>query len=439
MESTSAATPHDDDGSADGHAWARPAIPAPSAPVREAPPAVPAVSPPLPEMDWSVRRDRGLDYTPALASPPARGEGRAPRWRGAALLALAAALVSGVTGGVIGALLAGDGQSNNAPIATSANGPAAQLSVEQTSAITEVAGRTRPSIVRIVSSRAVAGGTGRDIGSGVVIDAQGTIVTNQHVIAGTEQLRVMVNGEERSAIVVGHDFPFTDVAVLRTTPGGLVAAEIGDSERLTLGESVVAIGNPLGELDGSVSTGVVSGLKRQRVFDNVLQEDLIQTDAALNQGNSGGGLFNLRGQFVGMPTALIRASARGAPVEGIGFALPSNRVLSIARRIIEANGSIARPDLGIEHLDLTPEVASRFPRIGLEDGAVVVTVAPGGPANAVGIVAGDVITSVGGQAVSRQRPLLNAIMDLPPGQPVRVVLNRGGRIIEAEVRLGRRS
>ena len=149
-------------------------------------------------------------------------------------------------------------------------------------------------------------------------------------------------------------------------------------------------------------------------------------------------LVNLEGQFVGMPTAVLRQSRSGAPVEGIAFALPSNRVLEIANAIIRNGGSPIRPTLGLEHLDISDEVTARIPRLAVQDGAVVISVAKGGPAEAAKIEAGDILTSVGGIAVTRNAPLLNALAKLSPEQAVKVVLNRQGKIIEAEVRLGKR-
>jgi S1-C subfamily serine protease len=158
----------------------------------------------------------------------------------------------------------------------------------------------------------------------------------------------------------------------------------------------------------------------------------------MNQGNSGGALLNLLGQFVGMPTSVLRQTRSGAPVEGIGFALPSDRLMAIALRIISEGRSYPRPTMGLEHLDLTPELVARF-RVGIDQGALVTEVAAGSPAAAAGIARGDVITKIGDTPVDRDNPFLNAMGLYSPGQSVRVVLNRNGRIIEAEVRLGTRS
>ena len=352
------------------------------------------------------------------------------------MIAGLAALVGGTVAGGVVVFLAGDGDADGGVTPRDVQA----LTVEQTSAVSEAALKARPSVVRIESTKRTNGGNEQDIGSGVVLDDIGHVVTNAHVVLNTDSLRVILaDGTERPAVLVGHDSPFSDIAVLQIGPGQITPIEPGDSEALKLGESVVAIGNPLAEFDGSVSVGVVSGLNRIRMFDSVRQDDLIQTDAAVNNGNSGGALVNLRGQFIGMPTAIIRQSRSGSDVEGIAFALPSNRVLDIARRIIETGGQYPRPSLQLEHLDLSPEVLSQIGRQAVREGAFVGTVARGGVAEEAGIEPGDIITRIGDVEVNSAMPLLNALMSFEPGQEARVVLNRDGRIIEAEVRLAKRS
>jgi 2-alkenal reductase len=314
------------------------------------------------------------------------------------------------------------------------------VTVQQTSAVAEAAARGRASVVKITSTRRTQSGTEQDVGSGVVIDGQGHIVTNAHVVLGTETLKVFLpDGTEQAAILVGHDSPFTDLAVLQVGPGKAVPLEIGDSAALAPGETVVAVGNPLAEFEGSVSAGVVSGLNRKRTMEGVRQDDLIQTDAALNNGNSGGALLNLKGQFVGMPTFVVRQARSSVPVEGIGFAIPASRVMEIARGIIAAGGPLPRPSLGMDHLDLTPDVSDRLSRVAVDHGALVRAVTQGGPGAAAGIQAGDVITRLAGEEISQDVPLFNVLMRLNAGQTVPVVLNRAGRIIEVEVRLGKRA
>lgn len=394
-------------------------------------------------------RDRravdGLDWRdPAPPSPPPPGAvtplpppPAAARLPMIALVAVASALVGGlIAGGAV--LLFGDDDLDT-PDAAAPSGPQV-TTIEQTSAITEVAERVRPSIVRLESTRESDGRTVQDVGSGVLLDAEGHVLTNAHVVLGTQTLQaVLADGSERPAILVGHDFPYTDLAVVQIGPANLAPIDVGDSAALKLGETVIAIGNPLAEFDGSVTAGIVSGLNRVRTFDGVVQPDLIQTDAAINSGNSGGALLNLRGQFIGMPTSVIRQASSGATVEGIAFALPSNRILTIARGIIANSGNYPRATLAIDTVNITPDVLTTNPRLAASQGALVTGVPSGGAAANAGIVAGDIITRIGDLDITTDRPLLNAIMEQPPGGRVPVVLNRGGRIIETEVQLDTRA
>ncbi|MCC6959568.1 MAG: trypsin-like peptidase domain-containing protein [Dehalococcoidia bacterium] len=341
-------------------------------------------------------------------------------------------------GGLIGGLTVTRFERQEA--AQPAGSPSRAVTIEQTSAIAEAAAAARPSVVRIESTKRSAGGVEQDVGSGVVLDHEGHIITNAHVVLGTDSLKVVLSdGSERGAILLGHDSPFTDIAVLQIAPGNLTPIETGDSDVLKLGESVIAIGNPLAEFDGSVSVGVVSGLRRVRTFDGVRQEDLIQTDAAVNNGNSGGALVNLQGQFVGMPTAVLRVNRGGADVEGIAFALPANRLLAIAKGIIESGGLYPRPSLQLAHQDITPEVLARFNRLPATEGALVLALSPNGSGDRAGIQPGDIISSINGQVVGSESPLLNVLGGFAPGDTVKVVLNRNGRIIETEVQLALRS
>lgn len=409
--------------------WER-RFPAPLDAGSEAAPAPAAGQPP--------RREVTPEHPPSGAQPGAAQGGRSrPGPLALAGMVLGAAILGGLVGGVVATALL---ERSDEDAGAAGGSTAAVLTVEQTSAIAEVAAAARPGVVRIESIKSTPAGKEQDIGSGVVLDEAGHIVTNAHVVIGTDSLKVVLaDGTERPAVLVGHDFPFSDVAVLQIGPGGLTPIPAGDSAALRLGETVVAIGNPLAEFDGSVSVGVVSGLDRVRVFDGVRQADLIQTDAAVNNGNSGGALLNLSGQFVGMPTAVLRQSRSGSTVEGIAFALPANRVLQVANQIIANGGPIERPSLGLEHIEITAENSSRLPRTAVHEGAMVAAVAPGGPAAEAGIRVGDVITTIGDAAVDRSNPLYNALMTHAPGDTVRVVLNRNGRIIEVEVRLAKRS
>ena len=407
--------------------------PDPPAPTRWTPPPSWTASGPA-----NSRRPETVDPPSPPPPTPSVSTARRPGTRIAVtLVAGLSALVGGVVAGGLVLFFSDDAVQD-----TSTEIPAGQqsLSVEQTSAIADAAARARPSVVRIESTRLVAGGSEQDVGSGVVLDAEGHVITNAHVVLGTDTLKVILqDGTERPAVVIGHDYPFTDVAVLQIGPGKLTPIEPGNSQALRLGESVLAIGNPLAEFDGSVSIGVISGLDRVRVFDGVRQSDLIQTDAAVNPGNSGGALVNIQGQFVGMPTAVVRQTRAGSTAEGLAFALPASRVLLIAQGIIRAGGTYPRPSLDAEHVDLTPEVLARLSRSTVREGALIAAVTPGGAAATAGIIPGDIVTRIGDSAITTASPLLNAIMPYQPGDSAKVVLNRNGRIIETEVRFAQRS
>lgn len=390
--------------------------------------------------DWSARRapdplePTPRDEIPQRAAPPPRASRWSPfAWAGGG------ALLGGITAGVLVAALLPADDTDNA-LGRGGSGSTTTLTLKQDDAIIQVAAKARPAIVRIESSRRTAEGIVSDVGSGVVLDNQGHVLTNAHVVLNTETLKVfLADGTERPAVIVGHDAPFSDIAVLQIGPTGLSPIEVGDSGALVLGQGVIAIGNPLAEFDGSVTFGIVSGVNRSRVVDGVRQDDLIQTDAAVNSGNSGGALLNLQGQLVGIPTIVIRQTRNAQPVEGIAFAIPSNRAMDIARAIIATNADFARPALGIEHLDITDGLAGRFSRLPVSQGAVVATVTAGGPAAQAGIAVGDVITRIGDHEVDADHPFLNGLMAYKPGDTVKVVLNRNGRIIEADVRLATRS
>ncbi|MBI2765007.1 MAG: trypsin-like peptidase domain-containing protein [Chloroflexi bacterium] len=399
-------------------------------------------------LDWGLPppvegHERPAPLPPRLVPGPEEPRPRAqtpvaPGMLRYGIVAGGAALLGGLVAAFAVAAVDGDG-GGGATAGQTATAPQ-PLTVQQTSAIADVAAKARPGVIKIESTRRNGSTVEQDVGSGVVIDTQGHVITNAHVVLGTETLRaIMPDGSSRPAILLGHDYPFTDLAVLQIGPGQLSPIEIGDSGALVLGETVIAIGNPLAEFEGSVTVGVVSGLNRKRVYDGVNQDDLIQTDAALNNGNSGGALLNLRGQFIGMPTSVLRQVGSGQPVEGIGFALPSNRVMAVAQGIIAAGGQYPRPSLGLDHVDISPDLMARGQRLATDKGALVTRVAPAGPSSAAGIVSGDIITKVGDQDVGGDALLLNVLESFEPGQTVKVVLNRNGKIIETEVRLAKRS
>ena len=243
----------------------------------------------------------------------------------------------------------------------------------------------------------------QSLGSGVIIDSEsGYVVTNHHVIENADQIRVRLDdGRSFEAKVVGAD-PEADVAVIQIPAQGLKAIKLGDSDSLRVGDFVVAIGNPFG-LSQTATSGIVSALGRSGLGIEGY-EDFIQTDASINQGNSGGALVNLRGELIGVNTAIL---ARGGGNVGIGFAIPVNMVVSLTAQIIEF-GEVRRGRLGVHIQDLTPELAQAF---GVEagSGALISKVMPDSAAKAADLREGDVITMVNGRAIKGATELRNVI------------------------------
>jgi len=258
------------------------------------------------------------------------------------------------------------------------------------------------------------------LGSGFIISADGVVVTNNHVIETADSIEVILqNGRRLEARVVGRD-PATDIAVLRVAAGApLPFVNLGDSETARVGDIVLAIGNPFG-LGGSLSVGVVSA--RNRDIDAGRYDNFIQTDAAINQGNSGGPLFNMAGDVIGVNTAILSAS--GASV-GIGFATPTSIVRPVVDQILSF-GETRRGWLGVRLSNLTPELAERAGWSG-EGGAVVTRLTPNGPAQRAGLRIGDVVLRFGGRDVIDSRALTRMVGESAVGSSVEIELMREGR------------
>lgn len=263
--------------------------------------------------------------------------------------------------------------------------------------------------------------TEQSLGSGVVIDGKrGYIITNQHVIDKADEIAVNLHdGRTLKAILVGAD-PETDIAVLKVENGELASLPMSDSDKLQVGDFVVAIGNPFG-LGQTVTSGIISALGRSGLGIEGY-EDFIQTDASINPGNSGGALVNLRGELVGINTAILSKSGGNV---GIGFAIPINMVRDIMQQLIE-HGEVRRGSMGAAAQDLTPELAAAF---GLDrhQGAVVTEVSKGTPADKAGLNAGDVITHINGRPVKDASDVRTRIGLLRIGEKVEMRVLRNGK------------
>ncbi|MDF9393568.1 MULTISPECIES: DegQ family serine endoprotease [Methylococcus] len=266
------------------------------------------------------------------------------------------------------------------------------------------------------------------LGSGVIVDARrGYILTNNHVIDKADEISVTLrDGRQLSAKLVGAD-PESDLAVIKVEPKNLTELPIGDSSQLEVGDFVIAIGNPFG-LGQTVTSGIVSALGRSGLGIEGY-EDFIQTDASINPGNSGGALINLRGELVGVNTAIIAPTGGNV---GIGFAIPSNMAASIMTQLVE-KGEIRRGQIGITIQDLTPDLAQAF---GLDQnqGAVITGVQKDSPAASSGLEAGDIVLSINDRPVRNSADVRNTIGLLPIGEEVRVeVMHKGARVVREVV------
>jgi 2-alkenal reductase len=273
-------------------------------------------------------------------------------------------------------------------------------------------------------------------GSGVIISPEGYILTNNHVVEDTQQVSIILSdGTELPAQVVNTE-PFADLAVLKAEGEMPAVARLGNSDRLKPGETVIAIGSPLGDFKNSVTVGVVSATGRTLETNKGYQmEDLIQTDAAINQGNSGGPLVNLAGEVIGINTLVVRGGGFGSTIaEGLGFAIPSNTARIISEQII-AKGYFARPYLGVRWQAITPSIALRY-RLPVEWGAYISYVQPQSPADRGGLQAGDIIVRIGQDVISENTSFVNALFDHQPGEEVVIEIVRGNRSLEVTVTLG---
>jgi len=273
-------------------------------------------------------------------------------------------------------------------------------------------------------------------GSGVIISEQGYILTNNHVVENTIEVSVIfADGREEPAEVMGGDI-FSDIAVLKVGGKMPAVAPIGNSDALKPGETAIAIGSPLGDFKNTVTVGVISGVGRSiDVSENYQMEGLIQTDAAINQGNSGGPLVNLAGEVIGINTLIVRGGGYGSAVaEGLGFAIPANTVQAISQQLIE-KGYVAYPYLGVRWQWITPNIAYRY-GLPVEAGAYVSAVSPGSPAAVAGLTAGDIIIQIGDQSLSDDNPFINILYDFAAGDTTILEFMRGQETLEVQVTFG---
>jgi S1-C subfamily serine protease len=419
--------------------------------------------PPEPRPEWSRHAD-AASTAPAPATPerwyepaaPASGpvattavQPAKPRRAGTGSV-ITAALLSAVlaSGGTVLALRATGVLDRPAatptrPTATTVGANNQPVTIDEQSATIDVAAAVSPAVVRITINGSADTSTGiipsTGVGSGVIYDANGWILTNRHVVEGSEALKVELNdGREFDGTVYGID-TLTDLAIVKVNANDLTAAKIGDSSSLKVGQLVVAIGSPLGTFTNSVTSGIVSAKGRTITTDgNQNLNNLIQTDAAINPGNSGGPLLDASGNVVGINTAIA------ADASGIGFAIP----IDIARPIMDqavAGEKLARPYMGVIYRAVDRQLASDE-NLPVNDGALVIQGAGGSspavvadsPADKAGIKEGDIIVKVNGHAIDRDNPLDATLSEFAPGDTVQIDLLRDGQTMSVQLTLGTR-
>lgn len=358
--------------------------------------------------------------------------------RGLAKPIIAGALAGVIASGAVCGVLAGTGVIGGSGTSTSSSGTSQTLNItadsEDTTVAKAVAAKAMPSVVTITTTL----DNGYGIGSGVILDTDGNIITNYHVIDGAQDIKVTINGTQYDATLVGGD-ESSDIAVVKAEVNDgttLTPIEVGDSSQLVVGDWVMTLGSPLG-LEQSASSGIVSALYRNTTTtsesgtSNVFYTNLIQTDASINQGNSGGALVNDQGQLVGICTLY---SSEDESFSGIGFAIPGNYAVDLANKII--NGEpITHAYMGVSVSTVNSQNAQAN-HLSVTSGAYVASVTEGGAAANAGIQQGDIITKVGDTDVSSADDLILAVRSHSVGDTVDVTFTRGSDQQTVSVTLG---
>ncbi len=371
--------------------------------------------------------------------------------RSAVALVLAAAM--GFAGGFVGAKFGGSGKvviQQVAPSSTagSASGSDSSITAASSSGSSltteQVADLVSPSVVVITTEQVVysqwswygQNQVESGAGSGVIISSDGYILTCAHVVDGASSITVTIGDKDYTATLVGEDTT-SDIAVIKIDADGLTPATVGNSDSLKVGQSVMAVGNPLGELGGTVTGGMISALNRSVTIQgssSVNTMSLIQMDASVSPGNSGGGLFNMNGELVG----IVNAKSSSSDAEGLGFAIPINDAIKVAQELLENGYVTGRPYLGITYLAVTD--AQTASQLGVNAyGVYVVEVVKGGPAEKAGLQAGDRIVSVDGTEIASKDDLGTLMQKHAAGDTLSITIARDGQMQTVNVTLGEKT
>ena len=364
--------------------------------------------------------------------------------RSAVALVLAAAM--GFAGGFVGARVGNAGnkvviQQVERTDSSAASGTAVSSSGMTTAQVSEM---VSPSVVVITTEQVVysqwswygQNQVESGAGSGVIISSDGYILTCAHVVSGASQITVTIGDTDYTATVVGED-DTSDVAVLKIDATGLTPATVGDSDSLSVGDSVLAVGNPLGELGGTVTSGIVSALNRSVTIQGTSSTNtmsLIQMDASVSPGNSGGGLFNMNGELIG----LVNAKSSSSDAEGLGFAIPINDAIQVAQDLLENGYVSGRPYMGITYIAVTDAQTAAQLNVNAY-GVYVVDVVQGGPADKAGLKAGDRIVSIDGTEIAQKDDLGTLMQQHTAGDTLSITVARDGQMQTVSLTLGEKN
>ena len=364
--------------------------------------------------------------------------------RSAVALVLAAAM--GFAGGFVGARVGNAGnkvviQQVERTDSSAASGTAVASSGMTTAQVSEM---VSPSVVVITTEQVVysqwswygQNQVESGAGSGVIISSDGYILTCAHVVSGASQITVTIGDTDYTATVVGED-DTSDVAVLKIDATGLTPATVGDSDSLSVGDSVLAVGNPLGELGGTVTSGIVSALNRSVTIQGTSSTNtmsLIQMDASVSPGNSGGGLFNMNGELIG----LVNAKSSSSDAEGLGFAIPINDAIQVAQDLLENGYVSGRPYMGITYIAVTDAQTAAQLNVNAY-GVYVVDVVQGGPADKAGLKAGDRIVSIDGTEIAQKDDLGTLMQQHTAGDTLSITVARDGQMQTVSLTLGEKN
>lgn len=391
----------------------------------------------------------GSPYTQPEAGGPPQDRSKKPRRFSAgkavrSVLALVLVAAVGFTSGYVGGRMSDNGspkvvvqsveRDTSALNATSTSTSGNDLTLPQVSALVS------PSVVVITTEQVVystwswygQSQVQSGAGSGVIISADGYIMTCAHVISGASNIIVTIGDKDYTALVVGEDDD-SDIAILKIEASGLTPAVMGDSDSLTVGEEVVAVGNPLGELGGTVTNGIISALNRSVTVEGKSMT-LIQTNASVSPGNSGGGLFNMAGELIG----IVNAKSSDSDAEGLGFAIPINGAMQISQDLLENGYVTGRPAMGVTVYAVTDAAAAQ--QLGVSSfGVYIVGVESGSGAEKAGLQPGDRIISVDNTEVVVNEDLTTVIQQHSVGDTLSLTIARNGQLMTVDVVLGEKN